>query len=125
LLSQPVPVVIDHMGRIPTSSGMDSPEFQTLLRLAGSGKCWVKLTGYRCSVDGPPYADLLAPAQKIIATAPERCIWGSDWPHPRREGPLIPDDGKMLDLLSDWAPDPKDFHRILVDNPVKLYRFAS
>ena len=115
LLSLPVPVVIDHMGVIPTSRGMDSPEFQTLLRLVSSGKCYVKLSGYRSSVQGPPYADLLAPARKIIATAPERCVWGTDWPHTRRQGPLMPDDGKLLDLLYDWAPDPKQLHGILVE----------
>lgn len=125
ILSLPVTVVIDHMGRIPTSRGLNSPEFQSLLRLLSSGKCYVKLCGYRSSVQGPPYADLLEPAQKIIATAPERCVWGTDWPHPRREGALFPNDGMLLDLLSDWAPDTKDFHRILVDNPVRLYRFTS
>jgi predicted TIM-barrel fold metal-dependent hydrolase len=125
LLSLPVPVVIDHMGRIPTARGINSPEFQTLLRLLDSGKCWVKLCGYRSSTQGPPYADLLVPAQKIIETAPERCVWGTDWPHPRREGPLIPNDGTLLDLLYDWAPDPRQLHRILVDNPVQLYRFES
>jgi predicted TIM-barrel fold metal-dependent hydrolase len=124
LLSLPVPVVIDHMGRIPSTRGTSSPEFQTLLRLLSSGNCYVKLCGYRSSVQGPPYADLLEPAQKIIATAPERCVWGTDWPHPRREGPLFPNDGTLLDLLSDWAPNPADFRRILVDNPARLYRFA-
>lgn len=125
LLSQPVPVVIDHIGLIPTNRGVNSAEFLTLLRLLSSGKCWVKLCGYRSSSAGPPYADLLAPVQKIIETAPERCVWGSDWPHSRREGPLMPDDGKLLDLLYDWAPSPQNLHRILVSNPAKLYRFPN
>jgi predicted TIM-barrel fold metal-dependent hydrolase len=125
LLSLPMPVVIDHMGRIPTDQGIDNPEFQTLLRLLSTGKVWIKLCGYRSSVQGPPYADLLESAQTIIKVAPDRCIWGTDWPHPRREGPLLPDDGKLLDLLYDWAPDPKQLHRILVDNPAKLYGFGS
>lgn len=126
ILSLPVSaVVIDHMGRIPTDRGMDCPEFKTLLRLLNSGKCWIKLCGYRSSVQGPPYADLLAPARKIIETAPERCVWGTDWPHPRRSGELLPDDGKLLDLLYDWAPNAQDLHRILVENPARLYGFKS
>jgi predicted TIM-barrel fold metal-dependent hydrolase len=123
LLDLPMNVVIDHMGCIPTSRGIDSQEFRCLLRLLESGKVWVKLCGYRSSVEGPPYSDLLTPARKIIETAPERCIWGTDWPHPRRIGPLMVDDGKLLDLLNDWAPDPQQFQRILVDTPAKLYGF--
>lgn len=125
IMSLPVSaVVIDHMGRIPTDRGTNCPEFQTLLRLLDSGKCWIKLCGYRSSIEGPPYADLLAPARKIIESAPERCVWGTDWPHPRRSGDLLPDDGKLLDLLYDWAPSTRDLHRILVDNPARLYRFG-
>lgn len=125
LLSLPVNVVIDHMGRVPTDRGVSSPEFQCLLRLLKSGKVWVKLCGYRSSAQGPPYADLVEEAQTIIAAAPERCVWGTDWPHPRRTGPLMPDDGMLLDLLSDWAPDPKQYRRILVDNPAELYGFKA
>lgn len=123
LLSLPVPFVIDHMGRVPSNLRLDHPQFQSLLRLISSGKGWVKLCGYRSSVEGPPYADVLPQAQKLIQTAPERCVWGTDWPHPRRFGALNPDAGKLLDLLYDWAPDPKQLHRILVENPAKLYRF--
>jgi predicted TIM-barrel fold metal-dependent hydrolase len=125
LLSLPVPFVIDHMGRIPTSRGIDSPEFKSLLRLLESGKCWIKLCGYRSSVQGPPYDDLLEEAQKIIAIAPDKCVWGTDWPHPRREGPLLPDDGTLIDLLYDWSGNDEQFHRILVENPAKLYHFPS
>jgi predicted TIM-barrel fold metal-dependent hydrolase len=123
ILALPVPVVIDHMGKIPTSRGIDSPEFKTLLRLVESGKCWVKLCGYRSSVQGPPYADVIGEAQKIIAIAPDKCVWGTDWPHPHRQGPLMPDDGKLLDLLYEWAGNDEQFRRILVDNPAKLYHF--
>jgi predicted TIM-barrel fold metal-dependent hydrolase len=125
LLTVPVPVVIDHMGRIPSDRGIDCPEFRTLLRLLESGKCWIKLCGYRSSTQGPPYSDMLLPARKIIETAPEQCVWGTDWPHPRCYGRLLPDDGKLLDLLSDWAPDPRQLHRILVENPARLYRFQA
>lgn len=124
LLSLPIPFVIDHMGRIPTDHGMNNPAFQTLLRLLDSGNGWIKLCGYRSSAQGPPYADLLEPAQAIIKAAPERCVWGTDWPHPRREGLLLPNDGTLLNLLYDWAPDPEQVHRILVDNPAQLYGFG-
>ena len=125
ILSLPVSVVIDHLGKISASRGINSPEFKTLLRLLESGKCWVKLCGYRSSVQGPPYDDLLEQAQKIITTAPDRCVWGTDWPHPRREGPLLPDDGMLIDLLYKWAGNDEQFHRILVENPAKLYHFDS
>ena len=125
LPSLPVPVVIDHMGRIRTDRGTDSPEFQTLLRLLDSGRVWVKLCGYRSSVQGPPYDDVLPLARKMIEAAPERCVWGTDWPHPGMGGPLLPDDGKLLDLLYDWAPDSKQLHRILVENPTELYGFET
>ncbi len=126
ILSLPVhAVVIDHMGKIPTTRGVESPEFKTLLHLLDSGKCWVKLCGYRSSVQGPPYDDLMEEARKIVAAAPERCVWGTDWPHPRREGRLLPDDGELIDLLYEWAGSDEQFRRILTENPVKLYRFES
>ena len=124
LLTLPVPVVIDHMGRIPATQGVDSPPFRALLHLLDSGRCWVKLCGYRNSTEAPSYVDLLPPAQKIIEAAPERCVWGTDWPHPGLTRELMPNDGKLLDLLSDWAPDLRQLHRILVDNPAQLYGFA-
>jgi predicted TIM-barrel fold metal-dependent hydrolase len=123
LLAPPVPVVIDHMGQVPTGRGLDSPEFQVLLRLLRSGCCWVKLSGYRIAANGPPYADVLAPARALIAAAPERCVWGTDWPHPHLEGRPMPDDGLLLDLLGEWAPDPAQQRRILVDTPAALYGF--
>jgi predicted TIM-barrel fold metal-dependent hydrolase len=125
LLSLPVPVVIDHMGDLPIDRGVNSTEFITLLRLLDSGKCWLKLCGYRISISGPPYADLKVPAQKLIQFAPERCVWGTDWPHTRKYGAELPDDGKLLDLLYDWSPDSTKLKRILVDNPARLYGFAE
>ena len=123
LLALPVQVVIDHMGQVPTDAGLESPEFQALLRLLRSGRCWVKLCGYRISAAGPPYADLLALARALIAAVPERCLWGTDWPHPHLEGRPMPDDGELLDLLGEWAPDPAERRRILVENPAALYGF--
>jgi predicted TIM-barrel fold metal-dependent hydrolase len=123
LLSLPVPFAIDHMGNLPIERGCNSTEFMTLLRLLDSGKCWLKLCGYRISISGPPYADLQAPAQKLIEFAPERCVWGTDWPHTRKCGDELPDDGQLLNLLYDWSLDATRLKRILVENPAFLYGF--
>ena len=122
LASLPVAVVLDHMGGIRAAAGIADPAFQALLRLLDRGRTWVKLCGYRSS-EGPPYADLLAPARALIAHAPERCLWGTDWPHPHLEGRAMPDDGVLLDLLYDWAETEACVRRILVDNPAILYGF--
>ncbi len=122
LASLPVPVVLDHLGGIRAASGMADPAFQALLRLLDGGRAWVKLCGYRSSA-GPPYTDLLAPARALVAHAPERCLWGTDWPHPHLEGRAMPDDGVLLDLLYDWAETEATIRRILVDNPALLYGF--
>ena len=58
----------------------------------------------------------------VIAAAPERIVWGSDWPHVMVQA-TMPNDGDLLDALAEWAPDPVDRHRILVDNPARLYGF--
>lgn len=123
LLSLPVPVVIDHMGRISPDQDVTSPEFSTLLKLLDSGKCWVKLCGYRNSIAGPPYDDLSSIARKLIAAAPENCVWGTDWPHTNLPRMYLPNDGVLLDLLYQWVPDQSQLHRILVDNPARLYGF--
>ena len=123
-----VPVVIDHMGGIQASEGgAGSPAFAALLRLleGGGGKTpvWAKLCGYRSSA-GHPYADVAPMARAMIAAAPERCVWGTDWPHPSMHGPeQVPDDGHLVDLLAQWAPEPAQRQAILVDNPARLYGF--
>ncbi|MBX6743213.1 MAG: amidohydrolase family protein [Acetobacteraceae bacterium] len=119
----PVPVVIDHMGGVQAQEGgVDSLAFRSLLRLLERG-AWAKLCGYRSSA-GHPYADVLPMARAMIAAAPERCVWGTDWPHPSLHSPEeVPDDGYLLDLLGQWAPDPAQRQAILVDNPARLYGF--
>ena len=94
----------DHMGHMPTSAGVDHPGFQALLGLVRDGN-WVKLSGaFRDSVTGPPYADTIPFARALNDAAPERCLWGSDWPHVAAwDGP--PRTATLLDLLADWVPD--------------------
>lgn len=118
----PVDVVIDHMGQIMTEYGTQHAGFQCLLKLLDSGRVWVKLTGQRMSSEGPPFSDLAPFAKAIVARAPERCVFGSDWPHPDTSG-YMPDDGKVIDLLPTWAPDERQRQRILVENPTALYGF--
>jgi 2-pyrone-4,6-dicarboxylate lactonase len=120
----PVPVVIDHMGHMPTSAGLDDPGFRTLVDFVRDG-AWVKLSGaFRTSVTGAPYADTIPFARALNEAAPERCLWGSDWPHVAAwDGP--PRIGDLLDLVADWIPDPARRHLTFVDNPRRLYGFLA
>ena len=124
LLSLPVATVIDHSGSIPTGHGVNHEEFQTLLRLAASGTCWVKLTAYRFSEAGAPYGDTLPFTKALVEAAPQRCVWGTDWPHIYLEGRPLPDTGGLLDLLYESVPDEATRRMILTDNPASLYGFA-
>jgi predicted TIM-barrel fold metal-dependent hydrolase len=120
----PCPVVIDHMGGVKAAEGgTASPGFQAMIRLLEKG-AWAKLCGYRSSAAGAPYADVAAMARAMIAAAPERCVWGTDWPHPSLHSPEeVPDDGALLDALGAWAPRDDQRQAILVDNPARLYGF--
>ena len=120
----PVETVFDHLGRIPQPAGVDHPGAQAMLRLAAKGRAWIKLSEpYADSKLGPPnYADSSALARVYVQAAPERVIWGSDWPHPTEKHK--PDDAGLLDLLLDWAPDAATREKILVTNPARLFGFA-
>ncbi|MCK8783469.1 amidohydrolase family protein [Roseomonas sp. NAR14] len=121
----PVPVVLDHMGGVQSSRGVASPEFRALLGLLESGRAWVKLSGYRSSSQGHPYTDVAPMARALLAAAPERCVWGTDWPHPNLYGDTpMPDDGELLDRLGEWAPTEALRRQVLVENPARLYGFA-
>jgi predicted TIM-barrel fold metal-dependent hydrolase len=117
-------VVIDHMGKLPANAEPNSEDFRTILNLLDTGRCWIKLCGYRNSLSGHPYGDVTTLARRLIEHAPERCVWGTDWPHTNQKN-YMPDDGELLDLLLDWAPDETVRHRILVDNPTQLYGFGG
>jgi predicted TIM-barrel fold metal-dependent hydrolase len=120
----PVPVVLDHFGGLTAAHAGSSRELDTLLGLLGSGRIWVKLSAvYRASLEGPPYRDMLPIARAIIDKAPDRLLWGSDWPHPNLRGKPMPNDGDLLGLLAAWAPEELLRRRILADNPAVLYGF--
>jgi len=121
----PCPCIVDHMGHMPVSLGLDHPGFQALLHMVGEYGWWTKLSGaYRISESWQDdYADVAPLAQKLIETAPDRMVWGSDWPHVSRS--RMPDTGRLRNLLATWAPDEQMRKRILVDNPARLYGFQS
>lgn len=116
-------VVIDHMGRYSRPIPPDHPAFQSLLRLVDTGRFHVKLSGsYLISAEGAPlFGDIAPLAKTLVAQAPERMLWASDWPHPSEEHK--PDDAWLLDLLLQWAPSEARQRAILVDNPERLYGF--
>lgn len=121
----PGTVVLDHLGHIPEPEGVQDPNFTLVRRLVDNGKTWVKLAApYDATKIGPPtYADSSALARAYVDIAPERVVWGTNWPHPG-EDPK-PDDALLFDLLLDWAPDETVRKRILVDNPAMLYDFPK
>lgn len=121
----PTPLVIDHLARLPPSRGLDHPAYAVVRRLLDGGRTWMKLSGaYLNTASGPPaYADATTVAKAFAKAAPERMVWGSDWPH--RGEKHMPDDADLFDLLAQWAPDEAARTRILVDNPARLYGFAA
>ena len=119
-----VPIVIDHWGHFPVSRGLSDPGYLALETLVRDG-AWVKLSGaYRNTVSGPPYTDTVPFVQRLHAAAPDRCVWGSDWPNVAHWAPMM-NVGDLLDLLADWVPDPVARDRVLVDNAHRLYGFNS
>ncbi|MGB7694192.1 MAG: amidohydrolase family protein [Pseudolabrys sp.] len=124
LRQSPVPVVIDHMGRINASLGLDQPAFKALLALLNDNNVWVKVSGAdRVTRQGPPYSDAVPFARRLVAEFGDRCVWGTDWPHPNHQGPT-PNDGILVDILSEIAPSEAARKAVLVDNPQRFYRFA-
>ncbi|HTS24014.1 MAG TPA: amidohydrolase family protein [Casimicrobiaceae bacterium] len=124
LLRSPVPVVIDHMGRIDASGGLDQPDFRRLRELLRDRRFWVKLSGAeRVSRRGPPYEDAIPYARALLEDAGDRVLWGTDWPHPNLDH--VPDDGALVDLLAAIARSEAERRALLVANPERLYRFEA
>ncbi|MFN7085062.1 MAG: amidohydrolase family protein [Burkholderiales bacterium] len=116
-------IVIDHFGRVRAADGVAAPPFQTLLRLLKRDHVWAKLMGpYFLSDKTPGFPDVTPFARAVVAAAPDRAVWGTDWPHPSAHG-LAPNDGVLADLLLEWIPDEAQRKKILVDNPARLYGF--
>ena len=121
----PTPLVFDHLGHPPLPDGVTHPSHAIILGLIDKGRTWVKLSGaYSNTKIGPPeYPEATKIAQAFVRAAPERLVWGSDWPHPGMPDNNKPDDAVLFDLLTVWAPDAATRNRILVDNPEALYGF--
>jgi len=119
----PLRYTIDHMGRVQASEGLKQKPFETLLALLKSDeKCWVKISGAeRVSTAGPPFHDAVAFARGLVETAPDRIIWGTDWPHPNVK--IMPNDGDLVDMVPLFAPEPELQEKILVANPARLFEF--
>jgi len=124
----PVPVVLGHLG-YPKSGARHWTKhsaFADLLRLIDKGRCWIKLTGpYRISDTADvPYEDVDAAARALVAAAPQRLVWGTDWPHVMKKKRMA-NDGDMADLVERWIPDARTRARVLADNPAELYGFEA
>ncbi|MEX2641999.1 MAG: amidohydrolase family protein [Acetobacterales bacterium] len=118
----PVTVVVDHMGRTGAANGMDYEPFQTLVEFVKNGKCWVKVSGVdRITAKGSPYADAVPFAQVLVQANPDRCVWGTDWPHTNMKD--MPRDELLVDLIPEIAPSKELRQKLLVDNPATLYGF--
>lgn len=124
LAKLPVNIVIDHFGRIAVADGLEAPPFAALLRLLRREHCFAKLMGPYFVSDAPGFTDTTPFAQAMVAAAPDRVVWGTDWPHPSAREKM-PDDGDLADLLADWVPDEYARRRILVENPQRLYAFPE
>jgi predicted TIM-barrel fold metal-dependent hydrolase len=121
----PTPIVFDHLGKPPIVDGEKHASHVIIRELLDKGRAWVKLSGayINAGPDTLSFDDATRIAQIFAKAAPERCVWGSDWPHP---GPKVkPDDAVLFDLLSAWVPDEAARNRVLVTNPQDLYGFPQ
>jgi predicted TIM-barrel fold metal-dependent hydrolase len=136
LLASPVPLVFDHFGGAVAAAGVQQPGFGALVNLVKAGKAYVKISaaGDQVSTNAPSYPDVTPFARALVAANSERVLWGTNWPHPdsnrvpgRKNTDIAPlmqtDDGRILNLLPVWVPDPVTRKAILVDNPARVYGF--
>jgi 2-pyrone-4,6-dicarboxylate lactonase len=118
----PLPFVIDHMGRVPGRDGVEQPPLKALLELAKLENCWIKVCGAE-RISLPPYAEAVPIAHAIAQAAPERVLWGTDFPHPNATHEA--DEADLVDLVPQYAPDALTQKRLLVDNPARLYGLSA
>jgi len=123
LKTSAVPVVIDHMGRVDATLGPGHADFSALCRLMEDPLFYVKVSGSDRISPAPPYTQGAQLARQLVQAFPDRCLWGTDWPHPNHTH--APDDGVLVDLLGDIAPTPELLDRLLVQNPQRLYQFPA
>ena len=120
LLGLEMPFIIDHMGRVVAKNGLDQRPFKLMLDLMREGRVWTKVSGFeRVSSAGKPFHDAMPYARALVEAAPERVLWGTDYPHPNVKE--MPNDGEQVDLFAQTITDEAMRIRILVDNPTRLY----
>ena len=118
------PLSIAHFAYQPATAGVNAAGFRALVDLVKTGNCWIKISGanHVSKGDLPPYDDVKPMAHALIAAAPERIMWGTDWPHPNKYA-VNPNDGDLVDALGDWVTDKAMMQKIMVDTPAAFYRF--
>jgi len=117
----PLPFVIDHMGRVPAAAGLDQPGLRALIELSRLENCWIKVCGAE-RIAMPPYDQAVPIARALVEAAPQRVLWGTDFPHPNATHEA--DEADLVDLVPRYAPDALAQRRLLVDNPARLYGFG-
>jgi 2-pyrone-4,6-dicarboxylate lactonase len=122
ILGSPERFVLEHMGGVDPAKGIDGEGFRFVLACLDTGRCWVKLSPRISKQDTFPFSDTDPLVKKLVAHAPTRLLWGSDWPHPQYFKPM-PNDVALLDMMLDWVPDEATRHRIFVDNPAEIFGF--
>ncbi len=123
LMRLQVPFVMDHMGWCPAAAGLNNPDFQAVLHLMRNANCLIKLSGgFRLSAGVADWTDTIALAEALIQAAPDRVLWGSDWPHVGLyESGEVPTVGALLDLFARTVADAAMQKQILADNPTRFY----
>ena len=117
--------MLDHFASIPAAGGVDQPAVKAVLKMLDSGRVWLKLSGpMRCTTENFPYPSVTPMAKLFAAHAPQRMVWGTDWPHVNMNDREMPNDGDLLDLMLEWVPDETVRNRILADNAKVLYGFS-
>jgi predicted TIM-barrel fold metal-dependent hydrolase len=119
-----VPISIGHFAYQPAAAGIDAPGFKALVELVRRGNTWVKISGANrvSASDLPPYDDVKPMARALVEAAPDRIMWGTDWPHPNKYV-ANPNDGDLVDAFGDWITDQTLRHEIMVETPARFYRF--
>ena len=119
-----IPAMLDHMGHLDFTKGMDDPAVAVVLDLLARDNWWILLSnGDRASGKGYPWDNAVAYGRRMYEAAPDRCVWATDWPHLAYAGKM-PNDGELVELLYRYLPDEAERQQVLVDNPARLYGFA-
>jgi predicted TIM-barrel fold metal-dependent hydrolase len=117
----PVPLVFDHLGRVRGGEGVDAPGFKVVRRLlAERDDCWTKISSWYRLSDSP--GDMEIPVKTLLRERPDRCVWGSNWPHPGLTDSM-PNDADLVDQLESWLPGDNVRAALFSHNAANLYRF--